>query len=97
MISAATIPTTLIYSRFRGNGTTLFSRLEDRISCVKGRGLSSSDAATVKFEKKGEIFLVAMRSHPQQPNGEDYRYFDLDGATLAKRSHAPPAPIPKVS
>jgi hypothetical protein len=61
------------------------------------RQKESSAPATVKFEKKGEIFLVAVRPYPQRPGGKDYRYFDLDDATPTKRSHAPPAPVPRLS
>jgi hypothetical protein len=53
--------------------------------------------AIVKFEKKGEIFWLAMRPFSQRRDGKDYRYFDLNGAVPAKRSQAPPAPVPKLS
>ncbi len=53
--------------------------------------------AIVKFEKKGEIFWLAMRPYSQQPDGKDFRYFDLNAGTLTKRFEAPPAPVPIVS
>ena len=53
--------------------------------------------AIVKLEKKGEIFWLAIGPSPQRPDGKDYRYFDLNGATPAKRSQPPPAPVPKLS
>ena len=46
--------------------------------------------AIVKFEKKGEIFWLAMRQYPQRPDAKEYRYIDLNGAMPAKRSQAPP-------
>ena len=53
--------------------------------------------AIVKFEKRGEIFWLAMRPYSQRPDGKDCSYFDLSGVTPAKRSQAPPAPVPKLS
>ena len=50
-----------------------------------------------QVRKKGEIFWLAMRPYPQRPDGKDYSYLDLSGATPAKRSQAPPAPVPKLS
>jgi hypothetical protein len=61
------------------------------------RQKENSAPATVKFDKKGEIFLVAERRYLQRPSIKDYRYFDLDDATPTKRSQAPPAPVPRLS
>jgi hypothetical protein len=53
--------------------------------------------AAVKFDKKGEIFFVAVRRYLQRPGIKDYRYFDLDDPTSTKRSQTPPAPVPRLS
>ena len=53
--------------------------------------------AIVKFGKMGEIFWLAMRPCFRRPGGKDYSYFVLSCATPAKRSQAPPAPVPKLS
>ena len=63
----------------------------------KERQKENSAPATVKFDKKGEIFLMSIRHHLQRPGIKDYRYFDLDNATPTKRSQAPPAPVPRLS
>jgi hypothetical protein len=61
------------------------------------RQKENSAPATAKFEKKKEIFFLGMHSFHQRPGAKDYRYFDLSGATPAKRSQAPPTPVPKLS
>ena len=61
------------------------------------RQRESSPPATIKVEKKGEIFLVSSRPHSQRPDDQDYSYFDNNDAIPAKRSHAPPAPVPRGS
>ena len=61
------------------------------------RQREDSTLATVKLEKKGELFFVAMRSSSQRPGSKDYSYFDNNDAIPATRSHAPPAPVPRRS
>jgi hypothetical protein len=61
------------------------------------RQKENSAPATVKFDKKGEIFLVVVRRYLHRPGVKGYRYFDLDDTTPTKRSQAPPAPVPRLS
>jgi hypothetical protein len=85
MISAATIPTTLIYSRFRGNGTTLFSRLEDRISCVKGAA-SSQPRATP--EECRQIHWLSAKGRDSVVDRWDWqRRSNLDRSAMRRRRY----------
>ncbi len=61
------------------------------------RQKENSAPATLKFGKKGEIFFAAVGPSAKRPEGQDYRYFDLNAGTLTKRFEAPPAPVPIVS
>ena len=91
------------YSRTTTIAAAITKTFNGRAPCdmctkiAEERQREKSTPAAVKFEKKGEVFLVARRLYPEPPGGKDYTYFDLNGSRLAKRSYAPPAPVPKIS
>ena len=91
------------YSRTATIAEAFAKTFNGRSPCGLCKKISESDKkrmgmpAIVKFEEKGEIFWLATRRYSQRPDGKDYQYFDLNGPMPAKRSQAPPAPVPKLS
>ena len=53
--------------------------------------------ATVKLDKKAELFLLSARDLLRKPESKDFSYLPSGEIAVAERSEAPPAPIPIVS
>ncbi len=65
--------------------------------CIKigeGQQKEGKAPATVKLDKKTEVFLPSTQDLPGKPKGTDFSYTPLSEMALAKRCEAPPAPIP---
>jgi hypothetical protein len=50
--------------------------------------------ATVKLDKKAELYLLSARDWLRKPESKDFSYFPSGEIAVAKRSEAPPVPIP---
>jgi len=53
--------------------------------------------ATVKLDKKAELFLLSARDLLGKPESKDFSYLPSGEIAVAERSEAPPVPIPIVS
>jgi hypothetical protein len=53
--------------------------------------------ATVKLDKKAELFLLSARDLLRKPETKDFSYLPSGEIAVAERSEAPPVPIPIIS
>jgi hypothetical protein len=53
--------------------------------------------ATVKLDKKAELFLLSARDLLRKPEAKDFSYLPSGEIAVAERSEAPPVPIPIIS
>ena len=53
--------------------------------------------ATVKLDKKAELFLLSARDLLRKPETRDFSYLPSGEIAVAERSEAPPVPIPIIS
>ncbi|MEO6846897.1 MAG: hypothetical protein ABI254_06535 [Chthoniobacterales bacterium] len=61
----------------------------------EGQAKEEKAPATVKLEKKAEIFAIACTSPLKLPISEKFSYPALAGLVFAAREEAPPQPVPK--
>ena len=64
------------------------------IKIAEGQQKEEKAPATVKLDKKAEVFFQSTRDLLRKPEGKDFSYPPLAEIALAERSEAPPVPIP---
>lgn len=63
-------------------------------SIAEGRQKEEQTPATVKLDKKAEVFVVTVNEFLKRPVARDFSYRQVPVADLAARSDAPPVPVP---
>ncbi len=63
-------------------------------SIAEGRQKEEQAPATVKLDKKAEVFVVAVNEFLKAPAAREFSYRPVPVAALAARSDAPPVPVP---
>lgn len=61
---------------------------------AEGRQQEEKAPATVKADKKAEVFVCASRALVQKRFGHEFSYPSPDDTAFAARSDAPPVPVP---
>jgi hypothetical protein len=64
---------------------------------VKGQQKEGRAPATLKLDKKAEVFPLSARDQLRKPECKDFCYPPSGEAVFAKRFEAPPFPIPIVA
>jgi len=62
---------------------------------TKGRQQQEKDPATLKVDKKAEVFVCASRDILQKRFGRNFSYPSPVDAVFAARSDVPPVPVPR--
>ncbi|MEO8206151.1 MAG: hypothetical protein ABI615_08215 [Chthoniobacterales bacterium] len=61
----------------------------------EGRAKEEKAPATVKVEKKAEVFVLAVTATLQKPDSKDFSYPRLVFRKFVGRSDVPPSPVPR--
>lgn len=63
-------------------------------SIAEGRQKEEQAPATVKLDKKAEVFVVAVNEFLKAPSAREFSYRQVPAAVFAARTDAPPVPVP---
>jgi hypothetical protein len=64
------------------------------IKISKGKQKEEKAPATVKLDKKAELYLLSARDWLRKPESKDFSYLPSGEIAVAERSEAPPVPVP---